>query len=176
MILSLKILLIFTLVTIAWSDFHCRTIPIWQMIILFISLLEVSVLQNGLKGVSNFFIFNLGFLAFQLCILTLYFSIRDKSLIFIPDKLLGWGDIILFAILALGFSIGNFILFLVSGYLLSLMIFMVLKIFPPQRDSWRQIPLAGVVSLLYAGIIIVHLFGLVKSPWNEEMIFSFQVK
>lgn len=71
---------------------------------------------------------------------------RGKSTV-VMDQFIGWGDIILLAALAPGFSSSGFILFILISSLTTLFIYAAIRLF--LKKSIVQLPLAGIMAFLY---------------------------
>ncbi|MEL6863598.1 MAG: hypothetical protein AAFP19_04225 [Bacteroidota bacterium] len=150
----LKAALIVPLAAIIYEDFRYRAIHwIWVALLalgaaLFFPLHWPSV---GL---------NLGFLAIQGILLTLYFSIRQGTWINITHDYLGIGDVVFFLPLCLLFSPVNLILFFVVGLSLSLIGF--LGFCWLTRREIATVPLAGCLAV----ILIPLLIGTYYFEWS----------
>lgn len=148
-------LLVF-LVLIILQDFKHRAIS-WVLIPL--TLIAHSL--NAVEGVpQNVFykncIINIGFIALQLILLSMYLSIKNKRLVNIFDTYLGWGDVLFFVVLCVGFSPLNFIIFYISAMTLTLMASIIYNQILT-KNKLQSIPLAGALSaLLIVAIIIKH--------------------
>ena len=152
-IFSLAIVVVLTV--IVYQDFKFRAVS-W---ILFPLLASMLVLENifihALPLFVDFYLINFCFVAAQLCLITLYLSIRNKKFIKIWDQHLGAGDILFFIILCLFFSPVNFLLFYIGSLLFTVIVVLLLK---RSYVGIAVIPLAGIQSGLLAVLIILSLF------------------
>jgi len=99
---------------------------------------------------------NLGVVLLMFSGLTLYFSIKERSLVNIINKYIGIADLLMLVVIALLFSPVNFIVYYVVSLILitaGSIVYLITK-----KNMQAEIPLAGAFSiiliacLLYAGI------------------------
>jgi hypothetical protein len=94
---------------------------------------------------------NLGFLALQILLLSVYFSVKNKRLINIFDGLLGLGDILFLLSITVYLSVLNFLFFYIISLILILLTWLIGQIISDKKS--KEIPLAG----MQAFILIVFL-------------------
>lgn len=141
------------LLLVVFQDFRERRIS-WILIPLLGSVFAFqSISQNSLNHTSHNFIFNLSFIAFQLGVLTIYISVKNRALTNILDKYIGIGDILFFLVVCLAFSPLNFIIFFTGSILFTLIAFIIYNIV--FKKPVKDIPLAGAMSLALLGCFIV---------------------
>jgi Flp pilus assembly protein protease CpaA len=145
------IILLFTLITISFQDLKNRLISWWLLPLLLLSLAFVST-SSSLSIRIEYALVNLGFLLAQYLLLSLYFIVKHKKWINIADQFLGWGDIIFFMVLVVGFSPLHFILLFVSGLLFSILAFVIYKWIALIKQT--SVPLAGLFSIYLLGLEI----------------------
>jgi hypothetical protein len=103
---------------------------------------------------------NVGFIAIQLLLLSLYFSIKSKKIVNIAQQNLGWGDILFLLVVCLLLPPNTFFLYYITSLIIIVLKEIVTRmIFKKYSD---KIPLAGLQALLLAVLIIVQqlIFGL----------------
>ena len=148
------ILIFISLIGIIYQDFSTRQIHLgWLMGWLTGICITVSI--NWMVTLINLLL-----ISFQLLLLTLYFSLKEKRLVYLPDVYLGWGDILFFIPLCIWFSTGNLVLFFIIGFLGTLVGFVIFRLF--RADASPFIPLAGCLSiflLFLMGLHCCHLFN-----------------
>lgn len=141
----LQISLLTLLFITAFQDFQNRAIW-WGLI----PLLTIVVAAIGFQEIDHYllkiWLGNGAFFGFQLLVLTIYFSLKNKQLVNITNQQLGLGDILFFIPLAGLFSLSKLILFLLIMLLISILAVFVL---PKHRQN---IPLAGIFA---GGLIII---------------------
>jgi len=146
-----KIFLIICIASIFYFDFKQRAVYWWLFLFLFILSCVLRISNSRFVDV----IFDLGIntliLLFQLIVLQIYFSIRNKSNALIINKAIGLGDILLFLSPAVFFSPFNFVLFLVISFAISLITHILLL--QISRYYKKTVPLAGFVSVIYGFFI-----------------------
>lgn len=101
---------------------------------------------NGIKELEQSVFINLGFLLFQLVLLTIYFSLKQKRPVNVTVQLLGLGDILFLCSIAFYLSVLNFLFFYISSLLGVLIVWMIVQLFSSKKNS--QIPLAGFQAIL----------------------------
>lgn len=127
-----------------YEDFKYRAIHWIWIALLLLSILLFHPVKWWESGINVFF------LCFQLGILTLYFSIKNKRWTNITLQYLGLGDIVFFIPLCLIFSPINLILFFVLSLTFSLFGFLIYNTFSHRKAN--TIPLAGCMSI---GLILI---------------------
>lgn len=154
----LDALSIFLLSLIAYEDFKHRAISWYLLPVLGIVFLAASFRQFPLSEIATEFFINFSFVAAQLLLLTVYFSIKERKPVNIIKKHIGMGDILFFIALCAAFSPVNFLVFYVSGLAVTLLgagIYHLLS-----RKSIMEIPLAGGFAvLLIIGIFSGYFIG-----------------
>jgi hypothetical protein len=143
------ILLFVPLLMMAIEDFRHRAIHwVWLL-----------VLSGGIISYSHFkighFVANIVLVVLQLMVLTLYFSIKSKKLVYLPAGHLGWGDILFYVPLSLFFSTENLIVFTVGSLLLTLLCFVAYHLNHPVPTI--TVPLAGCMSLCLVAVTAAGL-------------------
>ncbi|MBI5541218.1 MAG: prepilin peptidase [Bacteroidia bacterium] len=146
---------LFTLLLItAYQDFKWREIH-WIIIpFLAISLIFYSIQESTLIEVLNNSLINLSIVLIQFLFVTIWFSIKSKKLVNILRQHIGLGDWLFFVCLCLAFSPINFILFLVSAFILSLLIHLITLLI--LKTTEKTVPLAGLVATILLGVLIIE--------------------
>jgi len=149
---------IFLLLIIASQDFRYKGIS-WYFFPFLLLLIILMGLHNiSLYTWSWYLLINLLFIFLNLLFLTIYFSFKQKKIANIFNTYIGVGDILFFVISATYFSPFWFLLFFVSGLLLTLIV--SLFYFAVTKNSSTLIPLAGAMALL------LILFIGIKTFWH----------
>jgi hypothetical protein len=92
--------------------------------------------------------FNSLYLLVQLLFITAWFSIKEKRLINITQRLLGWGDILFFIGIAFYLSSLNFLFFQIASLVIVLTVWTAALTL--LKKTSIHIPLAGFQALLFA--------------------------
>lgn len=133
-----------------YQDLRYRAVYWFVFPILFV-LLSWYVLQlTAFDEVLINAAFNLGFFLMQLLLLSLYFSLKHKSLVNITRQFLGWGDVLFLVCITVCLSPGNYMVF----YIGSLILIAIPALIVNKSTSQQKIPLAGLQALLFAGTLI----------------------
>jgi hypothetical protein len=145
MFFQLIILLLMSWVVV--QDFRYRAVHWTLFPLLFAAFFFMHWLAGNLGNALYHFGLNLLFIGVQWSALTIYFSIKNRKLINILDRYLGWGDLLLFVVFAIAFQIEDFIFFLVGSFLLTLLIYLGKQLL--LKKSTTAIPLAGWLGIFY---------------------------
>jgi len=161
--LLVNTLICLLLLIIGIQDYKDREVSLW----VFIALGTMACLKIILYGFTAVYIevlFNMVILLIQMLLLYLYFNlIRKKNIV----GMIGLGDIIFFAIIALSFSLVNFILF----QILSLIVALVFSVFAQFKNK-EFIPLAGIQAICLMLVVGLEM-GLGTSLSYELVIMSY---
>lgn len=154
---ALLITVIASLCGIIYQDFKVRAIHWFWLVIVFCSLTFKMTLESSWQIVLQNMSLNLLFLGMQLTLLFIYFSVRNKALTNIVDKDIGLGDVLFFVAICPGFSLLNYIVFLLAGFVVISTGYLIL--IAAGRTKAPQIPLAGLFSI---GLIIALITNQLK--------------
>lgn len=109
---------------------------------------------------------NLGFLALQGLGLLLYLLLRERRWVNPLRASIGAGDVLFLLISTLAFSVPNFIVYVISGLLFSLVAYGALLLV--HRRAQRTVPMAGFMAL-YMGLWLVLEMSGVTGPWHSRL-------
>ncbi len=161
------ILLFLPLAMMAYEDFRHRAIH-WVWLLLLTAGIVWAFPTMGREALINLML-----IAVQLGILTLYFSIKQGRLVYLPDGLLGWGDILFYIPLCLLLSPENLVCFTVVSMLLTLVGFAAYSYL---QHSQITIPLAGCFSLCLMGTLVLGMltgFDVQRDSIIREMVMNY---
>ena len=146
--LTLDILLIISLLLAFVQDWKERSIHV----VIFLAIAGIAVakffltdFQFSLVGYNSLFVIAV------IGLLMLYVSLKSGKGVNIFKEHFGIGDLVFFVAITPLFGNRNFILFFITGLILSAVIHLLVMLF--KKES--PIPLAGYLSLYLIGIIIV---------------------
>ena len=168
-----RLIILVLLAVVLFQDLKSRSV-LWVIFpLLSIVLIINRILQHETNGTIVVATgYNLIFLFLQLILLTLYFSARNKKWINITEGMLGWGDILFLAVIAVYCSTLNFILFYIVSLILVVMIWMALQVF---SQTSRQVPLAGLQAAMFTLLLVTDWFWMhlnINSDfWIEKLFF-----
>jgi len=147
--------LVFPLLPIIYEDFRHRAIHwIWVALL---SLLMVLVYPVN----WHFTLINFGMLSFQVCCLTIYFSLRNKQWTNIVNRYIGIGDLVFFLPICGLFAPLAFLFYFILSFLFCLICFLLYQ-------QWKQpvasesIPLAGGMAIVLIAFVLLDFFTVVK--------------
>ena len=133
-----------------FQDIKYRHIHIGLPILVFAA--SVYVYRNSIsiwEVLNTAFFILINFVA-----ITMYFSIKNSKFQNPFKRYIGIGDLLfLIAVIPL-FSFRNYVLFFISGMIVSLLLYVVFQ----NRSSQKTIPLAGYLSLYIILLMITNLF------------------
>lgn len=166
-----QIVLIILLLILVFQDFKTREISLLVLVGVFACNLFIFLISPNVKEFFHALYINILFLCFLFLALTIYVSFKEKKLTLIADKYLGWGDIIFLFTLSLSFSTINFIVFLVTSFVFTLVAYITLKLLKPNLK--KEIPLVGFLAIT---LILVRISTWVNPQftfYNENWLISF---
>ena len=158
---------IFVLLVILYDDFRSRTIHLFSLLGLTIFCVSYGKMQLSWSEILWNGAFNIGFVVFQLVLVSIWLSLRNRRLIWIVDEFLGLGDILFFIPLCFLFSPFSYIIFYTGSLGIVLAGFLIYRLFNISKNT--TIPLAGgmsaclIISFLYCytfSISPIYLFEL----------------
>lgn len=132
-----------------WRGIHWIIIPFLAGLFLFFSARE-----NTLKEVLNNAFINVCFVLLQFLLISIWFSIKSGKLVNVLKQHIGIGDLLFFVCLCFAFSPVNFILFMITALMLSLIIHLVILLIVKNAD--RTVPLAGLVALMLIAVLVIE--------------------
>lgn len=159
MILTNILILVLTLIIFV-QDLIFRAVS-W---VVFPSLTILFFFQKWIKGellreVTTGWLYNIIFLFVQLLLVSIYFSIKTRSWTNIMRELLGWGDVLFLVCIGAYYTFIPYITFYVSSIVLALALWLLIQ--QLLQSASKQIPLAGLQALIFAGLF---LFQWVNGP------------
>jgi hypothetical protein len=127
---------------------------------------EASYLTIGVEELLFNFGINTLLLIFQFLLLTVYFSLRTRSLTNIINKFIGTGDLFFFVFLSTAFSPFNFILFFILSLLLILIVYAIAL-----KGNLKQykIPLLGDMSIIYLVLLAIEYLHSGFNRFDDSM-------
>jgi hypothetical protein len=141
------------LALLIYQDFTQRAVS-WILLFLLIPCqFGLTYLTIGIEELFFNLEVNMMLLIFQFLLLTVYFSLRIRSLTNIINKFIGIGDLFFFVFLSMAFSPFNFILFFILSLLLILIVYAIAV---RGRIKQYRIPLLGNMSIIYLVMLAVE--------------------
>ncbi len=154
MFVFIDIYTILLLLIIVIQDIRHRAIFWFLIPLLFIAFAAKGLLLLPITQLIRNFSINIGFVFFQLVILIIYISVKNKRPVFIINSHLGLGDVLFLVVMCIVFSPVNFIVFYVGSLIFSLIAFISYML--TTRKASENIPLAGMIAILLVALIIVN--------------------
>jgi len=146
-VLILEILAVLVLLLIFLQDVRSRAVHWFLFPVLAGLLTIIRLYDHPWFAIWQVASINMGFLAVQLLILTVYFSLKNKKWINITRQLLGWGDVLLLICLTVYLSALNFLFFYMVSLTGVLLLWLGWQGVSPKKSKY--IPLAGFQSLIF---------------------------
>lgn len=152
--LMLQFFIVLVCLGIAYQDFKFRAVYWWLFPVLLFACAEVVFLRTDLQLMFANLFYNSVFLAIQLLLLTLYFTVKERRLVNILDGYFGLGDLLFLLAITVYLSFLNYVLF----YLLSLFGIIAVGFLTQAmvKKPNPKIPLAGEQALVLVGFILVE--------------------
>jgi hypothetical protein len=147
----LKVILILSMLYIAWEDFSFREVSLYAFVVFLIVAVLFEFGSQNYKTVLTNGGLNLGIVSFQLLVTYLYFSIIRKKRKQFFSQVLGAGDLLFYIPVIFLFSPLNFICIHLIGLLMILIGFALYRIV---IRPVKTIPLAGGLSLFMAFVLV----------------------
>lgn len=166
--LLIDIFLVILLSVVVVQDLKHREIS-W----LLIPFLLCSFLAKGICLISSqqliaYTLYNVGFIAIQLLVLTAYMSVKNKKLTNIVNSYLGLGDVLFFIVICVAFSPVNFIFFYVLSLLFTLGGFIAYNFVV--KKAKKEIPLAGAMAMVMITLILINQWMKQFNFYNDDYI------
>ena len=157
----IKLLLIGIFFLVFFQDSKDRNVywflyPIIGVLVLVLQVKEISIYPALINSV-----FNLSFVSVLLLVCYLYAKYKLKQPLL--KEVFGLGDLLFFVCIAFSFSMVSFTILFVFALLFSLLLHLVLK----HKQSEKTVPLAGYMSLFFAGIYGVSMF------WESNFLYAY---
>lgn len=170
MLFLADIIVLFLLGLVVLQDFRERAISWFLPPLLFIvcGIKGFSALKAG--ELFSHTAFNILFIALQLLLLSGYISLKNKKWTNIIDTHLGAGDILFFIALSIAFTPLNFIVFYISGMLVTLSGFIIFRL--SSRRAETEIPLAGGMAAVMIAAMIACYFIPAMSFYDDRFFIS----
>ena len=141
-----NILSILLLAGIAIQDFRSRSISVWLLQAIVVTMLMAAI---GRAEISVLlypdFTINVALLTFQLVVLWLFVSFRRKAWTNIINSHIGAGDILLLVCLTPFFSPVNYFVLFTTSSILALLMVLLMRVLKQKTEEY--IPFAGVLGL-----------------------------
>jgi len=154
----LQVVVMFSLAFICYQDLMYRAVYWLCFPVLAILMFIIKYKFSGMEETLTHAGYSLVFLIFQLLVLWVYFSIKQKKAINLTGDYLGWGDILFLAAITFYLSPANYVVF----YVVSLVVVLMYMLMAAQLTSSKKnlnIPLAGLQAALLCLLILVDEFS-----------------
>lgn len=151
------ILSIIPLAVIVYQDIRYRAISWWTLPLLFIFMFLDGFKLLGLTSLLDNLLVNFSILIFELLLLTIYFSIKEKKLTNLFKSYLGLGDVLFFLAIIPVFHPFLYVVFQVVGLAIILCVALVYGLI--KKDWSFKVPLAGILSIFLLIFLVVNYFS-----------------
>ena len=148
----LLVLLNFFIIACLWTIF-AQDMRFREVSWFFFPVLAVLYILHGwlsgiyLKELMINIVLNMAFLLVMFTLVWLYISLKRRRFVYLPDQLIGWGDILFLLCTCFYLTLLNFIIFYVLSLLVIILLWLVWVRWRPVVAK-RNIPLAGLQALL----------------------------
>lgn len=148
-------LLLPPLVLMIISDFRCRKINIYWLIVLFAVVATVAVIVLGGRASGMNILFNTGLLVYWAVAWMVYRWIRYRDWANPLNKHIGVGDVLFFLTLTPMFEFKDYLIFLITALAFSLAWWIIMVAL---RRKAQTIPLVATSGLVLSGYIILKIW------------------
>lgn len=155
--LIVKVLSLVVLARIAWEDLCHRAIHWFLLVGLALCLTLPALWEGSALDWCLDTAFNLLFLIVQFTLALGMLLLRHGRWENPVDRSIGLGDLLFMVVLAMGLSRWSFLFFYLSGLLLCLPTFLLIRWLAP--NTTPSIPLAGLLSIYLGLWMVLHLTG-----------------
>lgn len=142
---------------IAWEDIKNRQVHIWWYGILLIGLFGRGILEHSVEELPQMILLNLAFVFLLLILITIYFSIKKKQVVYLFDTYLGWGDVLFFMVLTVYVDLETYIVFTIVSLLVAILFS---PIFFYLQGKSKHIPLAGVQAICLIAVLLMKYLNI----------------
>jgi hypothetical protein len=158
------ILYLAVLLFICYQDFKQREISWWTLPLALCFYFMNEPLEISETISSS--LFNIGFVLFNLIMISIYFSVKNSKLVNVINTYLGIGDLLFFLVCCFIFNVPNFLLFFIS----SLFISVIISLLFISKKEQSTIPLAGIMSFYLFTLSITDKFLPIKLFRNSDWL------
>lgn len=167
----LGLLVAVVLVALAYQDFRSHSVSLWLLVALALGAgttaqTKVPFTQWALHAGINW-----GFIALQMGLIKLLFTLKRGAQVQLADGLIGWGDILFLLASGLLFSPGNFLVFYISGLTVVLLGYGVYTKMSASGTN-KEIPLAGGLSLWMLLFLVLQWSIPMLSLQNDDWLMD----
>lgn len=170
--LLLKIAIIIILLVLFLQDLLARSVYWFLFPLLVAGLIGVGSEHLSFAERCEPTFINLMFIALQVVVLSLYFSLKQKKWVNITRELIGIGDVLFLFSIAFYCSTLNYLFFYIISLITVLFCWLVFQGISANKN--RQIPLAGLQSLIFAVFLAgdwwFGSFNLTDDAWLLHLI------
>jgi hypothetical protein len=162
---------IISLIVLLWQDIRTRSIHWAALAVLFIMLFIESIIMNRFQSAVTILLKNSLFLLLQCSILVCYYLLRRKPLKSIINVSIGLGDILMFFILTVAFSLLNFVFFYMIALVFSIVAWSLAQVF--LRLRYKSVPLAGLTSACLLAVIVTDISSGKFDRFDDSFLIDF---
>ncbi len=142
------------LALVLFQDLKSRAVHVVLFPLIFIAFVAFRLMQIPFQELLIDTSLNIGLIALNLGLATIYFSLKRKQLTVLTSGLIGWGDVLFFCCLTPLFSFSEFCLFFPASLVFALVCWLVVSVF--RKDQLNKVPLAGLQALFVMGWLVVE--------------------
>ncbi len=149
MILTLKLLLIISLLSVTYQDIKERRVSLFLFVAVGLLLGYFHYIESSIEVFLISITVNISVVLLILLILFLYSKIKLKKNL---NQTFGIGDAVFFSVLAIGFPTATFLVLFSFSLFFSFIVFLILK----KKLKHSTVPLAGFQALFISIIFLVN--------------------
>lgn len=172
--LFIKVFILIVLFTIFVQDIISRSVYWIAFPILIVLLVSLRVANQAVSDIVQSSLINLGFLLFQLVLVSIYFSLKKRTWVNITKNLLGWGDIFFLTAIIFYLSILNFIFFYLISLVFVLFFWLIWQLVV--NKNTKHIPLAGMQALVLMCFLIADWWYIHYNLTDDNWLLAIVAK
>ncbi len=140
------------------QDWKNKSIGAWILLLFSVSVISYSFFNVAFRQFYLISLYNLSYLVLLFILLTIYFSFKNRNLVNILDRYLGWGDVLVLIALCSAFIPIGFVLFVTLCSLFAAIIsfFLVRK----KELEKYSIPFVSYIVFFYLCLWTFELLGI----------------
>jgi len=175
-VIAVQLLIILVLFGIFFQDIKSRSLYwFWFPVLVPLFLIcNIVVRHIPFTELWHDIAYNICFIGFQLLVVSIYFSIKNKEWTNISKNLLGLGDILFLLSVAFYLSFLNYIFFYISSLMVVLIFWIPISTLSKKNN--KQIPLAGLQSVILIVFLMFQFWSkkidLTSDNWLLHLLYQ----
>lgn len=154
------------------QDWKNRSVQLILFPLLLLVLVCRGAYTQSITSILTYWTYNVSFLLFHLLLVTIYFSLKKRKLVWLLSGMVGWGDVLFWLVVCTCFSFIHFILYFISSLLVSL-VSQIVFICTIKEEHRKMVPLAGIQAAFLAFLLTLRLFSPSFNFYQEDWLINY---